>query len=372
MIICAEPSGDLNAGALAKAIKEVSPRIKISGVGGILLRQNAQEIYCDIKELAVIGLFDVLKKLPQFFALKKLILEKIATEKPDAIILVDFSGFNLRLAKAIHKSIPTIYYVSPQVWASRAGRIETIKKYIHKMIVLFRFEREFYKKYGVDVEFTGHPLLDIVVADTNKKEFLLKTGLAEGKTTIALLPGSRKTEIENILPVMLLSCLLMKNKIVNAQFVIAKSPQVEWSIYQRIVKGINLDLKIVEGQTYNCVNAADFCLVASGTATLETAILEKPFVIVYKLSLLNYLLYRPQIKLPYIGMVNIVAGKKIIPEFIQFQATPKKISEETIKILADSNRLQEMKKNLAQVKSQLGEKGASLRAAKTVLNFLNK
>lgn len=372
MIICGEPSGDLNAGTLAKAIKEVSPRIKISGVGATLLRQNAQEIYCDIKELAVIGLFDVLKKLPRFFALKNLILEKIATEKPDAIILVDFSGFNLRLAKAIHKNIPTIYYVSPQVWASRSGRIETIKKHIHKMIVLFKFEQEFYKKHGVDAEFTGHPLLDIVAADTNKKEFLLKAGLAEGKTTIALLPGSRKAEIENILPVMLLSCLLMKNKIVNAQFVIAKSPQIEMSIYQRLVKGINFNLKIVEGQTYNCVNAADFCLVASGTATIETAILEKPFIIVYKLSLLNYLLYRPQVKLPYIGMVNIVAGKKIIPEFIQFQATPKKISEEALKILVDSNRLQEMKKDLAQVKSQLGEKGASLRAAKTILNFLNK
>lgn len=372
MFICGEPSGDLNAGTLAKAIKMINPRIKISGIGGALLSQSQAEIYCDIKELAVIGLFDVLRKLPKFFILKKLILEKIAREKPDAIILVDFSGFNLRIAKAIRKSIPTIYYVSPQVWASRPGRIKTIKKYIHKMVVLFKFEQEFYKKYGVDVDWSGHPLLDIAVPSANKKDFLLKIGLAEGKTTIALLPGSRKSEIENILPTMLLSCLLIKNKIKDVQFIIAKSPQVEWRIYDRILQGINLDLKIVDGQTYDCINAADFCLVASGTATLETAILERPFVIAYKLGILNYLLYRPQIRLPYIGMVNIVAGRKIIPEFIQFKATPKNISEEVLKILQEPLRLQDMKNDLAQVKSAFGEKGASLRAAKIILDFLNK
>jgi lipid-A-disaccharide synthase len=372
LIICAEASGDLNAGALAKAIKEINPRIKISGVGGTLLRQSGAEIYSDIKELAVIGLFDVLKKLPQFFALKKLILDKIATEKPDAIILVDFSGFNLRLAKAIGKSLPVIYYVSPQVWASRSGRMKTIKKYIHKMIVLFKFEQEFYNKYGINVECAGHPLLDIVAATMNRKDFFAKLELSESKTTIVILPGSRKAEVENILPIMLLSCIFINNKIGNAQFVIAKSPQVEWKIYNRILAGLNLNLKISEGQTYNCLNIADFSLVASGTATLETAIMQKPFLIVYKMGLLNYLLYRPQIKVPYIGMVNIVAGKKIVPEFIQFQATPKNISEEALKILRDPSRLQQMKNDLAQVKSQLGEKGASLRAAKIILDFLNK
>lgn len=369
-IICGEPSGDLNAANLARAILHINPEIKISGVGGTLLRQTGAIIYRDIKDLSVIGLFDVLKKLPRFFSLQKLILEKIKEEKPDAIILVDFSGFNLRLARKINKTLPVIYYVSPQVWASRPGRVKTIKSYISKMIVLFKFEEQFYKRRGIDAAFCGHPLLDIVGPTTDEKEFLNKFGLSESKTTIALLPGSRKQEIENILPIMLKSSLLIQQKIKDAQFVIAKSPQVDMDIYNQIISRVNIDLKIIEGKTYDCLNIADFCLVASGTATLETAIMQKPFAVIYKMNLLNYILYRPQVKVPYIGMVNIVAGRKIVPEFIQFGASPKKISEQVLKILKNPAQLEQMKHDLAQVKSLLGEKGASLRAAQIILNFL--
>jgi lipid-A-disaccharide synthase len=371
LIVCGEASGDLNAANLTLALKNLNPEIKISAVAGELMRQAGAEIFYDIKDLAVIGFFDVLKKLPKFLGLKKLILERIKQEKPNAIIFVDFSGFNLRLAKEIKKTIPTIYYISPQVWASRPGRIKTIKDYIHKMIVIFKFEEEFYKKYGVDVDFVGHPLLDIVKPSIEKKEFLRKFNLSEAKTTLALLPGSRRQEIENILPVMLKASWLIQKKISNMQFVIAKSGQVGWDIYNRIIGKVNLDLKIIEGQTYDCLHSADFCLVASGTATLETAIMQKPFVIIYKMNLLNYLLYRPQVKLPYIGMVNIVAQKKIIPEFIQFQARPKKIADAVLEILKNPSRIWQMQKDLSHIKSLLGEKGASLKAARIIVNFLN-
>ncbi len=370
-IICGEPSGDLHAGNLAKKLLEINPDIRISGIGGTFMRDSGANIYCDIKDLAVIGFFDVLKKLPKFFALKKLILEKIKEEKPDAIILVDFSGFNLRLARKINKTLPVIYYVSPQVWASRPGRVKTIKEYIHKMIVLFKFEEEFYKKYGIDATFIGHPLLDIVGPTMDEKEFLNKFGLLESKTTIALLPGSRKQEIKNILPVMLEASILINKNMANAQFVIAKSPQLDLDIYNRIISKAFIDLKIIEGKTYDCLNIADFCLVASGTATLETAIMQRPFVVIYKMNLLNYLLYRPQVKVPYIGMVNIVAGRKIVPEFIQFKARPKEISEQVLKILQNPAQLEQMKNDLTLVKSLLGEKGASRRAAQIILNFLN-
>lgn len=370
IIICGEPSGDLNAGNLAKAIKGLDPRIKISGIGGPLLKQNADEACDIIKALAVIGLFDVLKKLPAFLALKNFILQKIKKEKPDAIILVDFSGFNLRLAKAINKTIPTIYYVSPQIWASRSGRVETIKQYIHKMIVIFKFEEEFYRKYGIKADFVGHPLLDIVKPTMQKTEFLKQHGLSESKTTIALLPGSRRQEIENILPVMLKSALHIYKDIPNIQFVIAKSTQVDLDIYNRKIKNINLDLKIIEDKTYDCLNIADFCMVASGTATLETTIMGKPFVIIYKMNLLNYLLYRPQIKVPYIGMVNIVARRKIIPEFVQFGASPKRIAREVVKILKNLPEIRNTENELLRVKSSLGENGASLRAAKIILDFI--
>jgi len=371
-IVCGEASGDLQAGNLAKEILALDPKIKISGVGGEILRQAGAKIYSDIKNLAVIGLFDVLKKLPKFFALKKLILEKIKTEQPTAIIFVDFSGFNLRLAKAINHSIPTLYYISPQVWASRPGRVKTIKKYISKMIVLFKFEEGFYKNYGIDVDFVGHPLLDIVRPTMEKKEFLNKFNLSKIKTTVTLLPGSRKQEIKNILPIMLKSAMLISKKINDVQFVIAKSPQVDWNIYNQRIQGLNLDLEIIEEKTYDCLNIADFCLVASGTATLEAAIMQKPFVVIYKMSFLNYLLYRPQVKVPYIGMVNIVADKLIVPEFIQFQASPKKISAVVLKILKEPAEIEEMKNNLAQIKPLLGPTGASSRAARIILDFLNK
>jgi lipid-A-disaccharide synthase len=380
LIVCGESSGDLLASVLAKNILKLEPQIKISAVGGNLLRQAGAQIFYDIKDISVFGLFDALKKLPKFLALKKLILGKIKDEKPDAIILVDFSGFNLRLAKRINKSITTIYYVSPQVWASRQGRIKTINKYIHRMIVLFKFEEEFYKKYDIDVDFAGHPLLDIVKPSITKKEFLNKFNLSDSKTTIALLPGSRNTEIKNILPVMLEASTLINKSLGNVQFVIAKSPQVSWDIYNNIVgeKGGGsqrepppfLDLKIIEDQTYNCLDACDFALVASGTATLETAILQKPFVIIYKMNILNYLLYRPQVKVPFIGIVNIVANKKIIPEFIQFKATPKDIAKQVLYILKNPSEIERIKSDLKQITSLLGSPGASSRAAQIVLNLL--
>ena len=239
------------------------------------------------------------------------------------------------------------------------------------MIVLFEFEKEFYKKYGIDADFVGHPLLDIVKPTMDNKELLGNLKFFENKTTIALLPGSRAQEIQHILPIMLKTAEIINRDNRSTQFVIAKSPQVGWDSYKEIVKKYKLNLKVVEGKTYDCLNIADFCLVASGTATLETAILEKPFCLVYKMNFLNYLLYRPQVKLPYIGMVNIVAQRKIIPEFIQFKARPKNIAREVLRILNNPSELERMKTDLSQIKSLLGEKGASSRAAQIILNLLN-
>ena len=239
------------------------------------------------------------------------------------------------------------------------------------MLVIFKFEEEFYKKCGINADFVGHPLLDIIKPTMAKNELLNNLKFSESKITIALLPGSRKQEIENILPIMLKTAKLIRQEL-DAQFVIAKSSQVGWELYNRRIKGLNLDIKIVEGKTYDCLNIADFCLVFSGTATIETAIMQKPFVVIYKMNILNYLLYRPQVKVPYIGMVNIVAGKKIIPEFIQFGASTKKISNEILKILKKTSEIERMKTELAYVKSLLGEKSATSRAARIIVDFLNR
>ncbi|RKY33101.1 MAG: lipid-A-disaccharide synthase [Candidatus Omnitrophota bacterium] len=372
LIICGEASGDLNASYLIQAIKSLMPEVKFSGIGGIYMQQQGVKLYDHIQKLSVLGFFDALKKLTRFIHLKKLILKKIREEKPDAIILVDFSGFNLRLAKEIKKSIPVIYYISPQVWASRPGRIKTIKKYVNEMIVLFGFEEEFYKKHGVNANCVGHPLLDTVRISMDEKEFLTKLHLSESKIIIALLPGSRTQEVKYILPVMLKAAKHIQRKIKDVQFVVAKSPNVGINIYKKNILGSGIDVKFIDNKTYECLNIAKFCLVASGTATIETAIAGKPFLIIYKMGWLNYLLYRPQIKLPFIGMVNLIARKKIIPEFIQSKAKPKKIAQETIRILGDSSEIKRIQSDLAEVKSLLGDEGANARAASLIIDFLSK
>ena len=371
-IVCGEPSGDLLAGNLITAIKKLDPEIKVSGVGGSYLAKSGCEIFYNIKELSVMGMFDVLKKLPKFLKLKRIILSKINTDKPNAVILVDFSGFNLRLARAINKRIPCIYYVSPQIWASREGRIDCIKKFISKMIVLFKFEVDFYKQRQIEASWVGHPLLDLVEPASKKHDFMNNFRLSSSKKIIALLPGSRKQEIKSILPLMLKSAQRIQDKIHQVQFIIAKAPNLNTEIYQNECKKFTLDLRIINGLTSDCLNMAEISMICSGTATLEAAITGKPFVIVYKTNLFNYLLYRPQIKIPYIGMVNIVAGKEIIPEFIQFNAQPGKIAESVINLMQNNDFANQMKQNLEIVKSNLGQSGAAERAANLILNFLQK
>ncbi len=362
LIVCGETSGDANAAGLARKILELTPQNKIFAVGGSLLSQAGAQIIYDIKELSVMGLFDVLKKLPKFFQLQDLIISKIKSERIDAIILVDFSGFNLRLAKKINNSLPVFYYTSPQVWASRPGRVKTIKKFVKKMLVFFPFEVDFYKKFGVDVEFVGHPLLDIPLPVSGPKSEIVK---------IALLPGSRQGEIKLILPIMLESAKIIDGKIARAEFMIAKAPNVDRKFYENIMRGYALKPKICEGRIYDCLNQADFALVCSGTATLETAVMQKPFLIVYKMNPLNYLLYRPQVRLPYIGMVNIISGKKIIPEFIQGRATAENISRAALEILNNPQELNRLKDELAKIKTALGTSGASAAAAKIILTSLS-
>ena len=377
VLVCGEPSGDLQAGLLVSKLKELDKTLRVFAVGGENLRLAGAEIFQDIKGLSVLGLFDVLKKIGVFKKLMAAVLEKIDQVKPDAVILVDFSGFNLRLAKAVNRRAKTIYYISPQVWASRQGRVETIRKFIDKLIVIFKFEQDFYRKLGIEAEFVGHPLLDIVKPSAGKEAILKEFGLKEGQPVFALLPGSRSAEVKRILPVMLKSARLIQEKIPNAQFIISKPSGADNSIYESSLRGakrrsnLNSEIKIIESRQYDCLNAADFVLVCSGTATLETAITRKPNVIIYKMGLLNYLLYRPMVKVPFIGMENIVAGKMLAPEFIQFRALPRLIADKVLEIFNGKKKLEELKKDFANLKEKLGPPGAPSRAARSIISFCN-
>lgn len=375
MIIAGESSGDFHSASLIRALKKIDPEIEICGIGGQRMREAGADIYFDISELSIIGFTDVLKNLRKIKKVFNALLEKIDAASPDACVLVDYPGFNLKLARELKKrNIPVIYYISPQIWAWWRGRIKTIKRFVDKMIVVFKFEEALYKDFGIDVSFVGHPLLDIACPALSREDFLSKLGLSLQKRTIGIAPGSRKMEIERILPILLESAKIIKDKLPEVQFVLLKAPGLVREIFESKIKkyaclpaGRSLPITLCENQTYDFLECCDFVLVSSGTATLETAIMQKPMIIVYKVSFLNWLIAKPLIRLPFIGLVNVVAGKEVVPEFIQYKARPRLIAEKTIEILTNQTALTNVKAELEKVRKNLGSSGASQKAAEIVL-----
>ena len=402
MIIAGEASGDFHSSSLIHALKKINPGIEISGMGGQRMREAGARLLFDTSELSIIGFTGVLANLRKIKKVFNGLLEAIDERPPDAIVLVDYPGFNLKLAREIKKrKIPVIYYISPQVWAWWKGRIKTIGRFVDKMIVVFKFEEALYRDSGVDASFVGHPLLDIAHPAVSREDFLNKSGLSPQRQTIGLVPGSRKMEVERILPILLESARLIKEKSPDTQFALLKAPGLPGELFTNAIArsnsslslrgaqrrsnpllrllrpfgarndgDVSLPLTLCENQTYDFLNACDFALVASGTATLETAIMQKPMLLVYKVSFLNWLIARALIKLPFIGLVNVVAGKKIVPEFVQYKAKPRLIAEKALEILGSRERLREVKADLEKVRQGLGAPGASRRAAEIVSRFI--
>ena len=371
MIIAGESSGDFHSSSLIHALKKINPDIEICGIGGEKMRQAGAKIYFDICELSIIGFTDVLKNLKQIKHVFNNLLKEIDTQPPDAVVLVDYPGFNLKLAREVKKrGIPVIYYISPQIWAWWMRRIKTIKQFVDKVIVVFKFEEALYKDYGIDVSFVGHPLLDVAYPSISKEDFLNKLGISAQKEIIGLAPGSRKMEVERILPILLESAKLIKERLPQVEFILLKAPALAREIFETKIKRYEFPVTLCENQTYDFLNICDFVLVASGTATLETAIMQKPMAVVYKVSFLNWLIARALIKLTFIGLVNVVAGKKIVPEFIQYKAKPQLIAETTLEILGNQEALTNVRLKLGKVRENLGTSGASQRTAEIILNYI--
>ncbi len=373
IIVAGEPSGDLHASNLILALRKLQPDIEISALGGHKMQEAGARLLHNIADSAVVGFTEVLKNLSYFKEIFKELLDHIEAQKPDAVILVDFPGFNLRLAKALKsKNIPIIYYISPQVWAWGKKRIHLIKRLIDKMIVIFEFEKTLYAKYGLEVDFVGHPLLEAVKPSMEPHQARDKFNIPKDTKVLAILPGSRKIEVKRLLPIMLKAADIIQRSFKDMQFLLPKSPTLKQEVFDEIIKEhTSLKIKIIDNSIYDCVNICDLALVASGTATLETAILEKPMVITYKVSFFSWLISRALIKIPYIGLVNVVAGKKIIPELVQFNATGKKIAREALKILQSPDIYIRTKQELSKIKQSLGQSDASLAAAQSTLNFIS-
>lgn len=373
LIVAGEASGDLHAADLINEIKKLEPQIKFFGLGGEKMQEQGVDLSFNMTELAVVGLFEVLRNLNKFKKIFHDLLRKVNAKKPDLAILVDYPGFNLRLAEELKKrNIPIIYYISPQVWAWGGGRIKTIKKLVRRMIVFFKFEEDLYKTRGIPVSFVGHPLIDHVKTTTSKEELFRKFNIPDSQFTIALLPGSREKEVKNMLPIMLDTATLLYRELPGVKFLILRSSTVKEELFNHLLAGYRLPVYTLHNMTYDGLAASDFAVVTSGTATLETAILGIPMVIIYKVSFLSWLCLRMIIKVPFIGMVNIIAKQCIVPEFIQYHARPKMIAHYVKETLANPQKLDNIKRLLFEVKKQLGEKQAARKAAAVILEELQK
>lgn len=373
-IVAGESSGDLHGAHLAKELKTLSPRLELTGFGGAEMRAAGVEILEDPTRIAVIGLFEVLRHLSDFKRLFHRAVQILDERRPDLVVLIDYPGFNLALAREVKKrGIRLVYYISPQIWAWDPGRVRTIKRLVDRMLVLFPFEETLYKKAGVPVTFVGHPLVEQVRPNPRRIETLESLGLADGLPVIGLLPGSREGEVRRLLPVLLAASEKLKEALPSsARFLLIKAPHLPWEIYQPYLRQSGLNPKVVERWDYDGIHACDLVLVASGTATLECALLERPMVIVYKTSWPTYLLSRLLIRIPHIGLVNVVAGRKVVPELIQREANPSRIAEEALALRNDARRREKMKEDFLEIKRSLGSPGAGRRAAEAVLAELNQ
>ena len=373
LLVAGEVSGDLHGSHLVEAIQSIAPEIRFFGVGGEGLKRAGMKLLYHSQSLSVVGITEVLLKLGSILKALQGLRESLGRERPDLVILIDFPDFNLRLAKMAHRrGIPILYYIGPQVWAWRPKRIKLIARLVKKMIVLFPFEVPLYEAAGVDVEWVGHPLLDIVKPTLSQEKAFQQFGLDPKRRTVALLPGSRMHEVERLLPPLLASAHLLQKEIPDLQFVIPLAPGIPKTILSFWMKNISVPVKVVEGFTYDVMNLSELLIAASGTVTLEGAILGKPMIIIYKVSFPSYWIARALIRVDHIGLVNLVAEKEIAPELIQKEVNPQRIADEAFRILRDPILSRKMAESMGEVRQKLGEPGAALRAAHIVLSLMKE
>jgi lipid-A-disaccharide synthase len=373
LLVAGEVSGDLHGSYLVEAIHRIDPEIQFFGVGGEGLKRVGMRLLHHSQSLSVVGITEVFVKLKSILKALRTLKRSLERENPDLVILIDFPDFNLRLAKIAHrKGIPILYYISPQVWAWRPGRVKLIARLVKKMVVLFPFEVPLYEAAGVDVEWVGHPLLDIVKPSLSKEMAFQQFGLDPGRRTIGLLPGSRIHEIERLLPSLLASAQLLQEEIPDLQFVIPLAPGISRATLLSRMNPISVPVKLVEGFTYDVMNLCELLITASGTATLEAAILGKPMIIIYKVSFSTYWIGRALVRVNHIGLPNLVAEKEIALELIQKDVNPQRIVEEALRILRNPLLSRKMTESMGEVRHKLGEPGAAERAGRIICSMLRE
>ena len=369
LISAGEASGDIHAAAVTAALKKIDSAIEVFGMGGDALRAAGGEVLFDIKDHGVMGFVEVIKKLPDLFKLRSDFARVMDERQPDCLVVVDYPGFNMKLAKVAHdKGIPVVSYIAPSAWAWNKGRAKNVAKIVDKVACIFPFEYDVYKEAGAPVEFVGHPLLDIVKPAWERTEAEAWVGKQPGHPLVLLMPGSRLMEIEKMLPNLLAGAKLLKKQLPEVQFAMPRAGTIPLELLQSKIKASGLEIKITEGHNYDLFSVADLALATSGTVTLEAALCGLPSVIVYRTSALNAFIARRVINIPNIGLPNIVAGRQILPELLQEDFTPANVANTAVELLAPERRPQ-LEADLAFMKARLGEPGAVKRVAQLILRI---
>ncbi len=369
LLSCGEPSGDLYAGELVRQLRLRSPDVEVFGLGGDHLQAEGALLLAHVRDVAVVGLFEVLRHLRRLRRLFRALLEEADRAKPALAVLVDYPDFNLRLARNLRaRGVPVAYYVSPQVWAWRRGRLRTIRETVTHMIVIFPFEEALYREAGVPVTFVGHPLVDLVRPDPHPVAFRRTAGLDPARPLIAVLPGSRPQEVRHNISPLAGALRLLAARRPEVQFALAVAPGLDPAVFSRALQGVPVAQVI--GQTHALMGTATLGLVASGTATVEAALLEMPMVVVYRLSSITYALGRPFVRVPHYAMANLIAGRRVVKELIQKEFSPEMVTAEALSLLDDPARRDRQKADLRGIREALGAPGASERAAAVVARLM--
>ncbi len=367
LISCGEASGDLYAGALVRELRAQAPGVDVFGLGGPRFVAAGGRQIADYRGFSVNGLFEVLGKIPQLAAARRRLVASAEATPPDVFVPIDFWGFNYRLAQAMTKrGVPVVYYVSPQLWASRPWRMRSMREIASRVLVIFPFEEAIYRNAGVPVEFVGHPLVELTTAGASGRQFLEAHGLSPASPTVAVLPGSRTNEVARILPDLVGAAQRIRSVVPDVQFVLARAPNLADALFEPVRTLPRA--AVVEGDADGVLASADVTLTASGTATVQAALHDTPMVIVYCVSPLTYALGRRLLTVDTFGMVNLIAGRKIVPELIQHEFTPDAVAREAVSMLTDPARAAQIREGLREVRHKLGSVGASQRAAKAVLS----
>ncbi len=373
-LVAGDPSGDAHAASLVQALTRLDPSLTFAGLGGPRMREAGVELLDDLTQTAAIGPFDAARHLGRFIQARRRLAAHLQTHKPAAVILVDFGDFNLPMIAPLAQraGCRVLYYISPQLWAWGRFRLHWVRRYVDRMLVLFKFEEQFYRRAGVPVTWVGHPLVETASASLSREEAQRDLGLNPWRKTIGLLPGSREHEIARHLPLLLAAAKQIAWEMPGVQFLLPKHPHAPARLFAPLEHARRHGLEVIacENRIYDCLQVLDGAVIASGTATLEAALFEVPMVVVYRTSWPTYLAARCVVRVPHIAIANLIAGQSIVPECVQRQATPARIARALVEVLRSPGRRTAMQEHLRKVKAELGEAGSVERAALAVLEEL--